>query len=321
MTEPDEDHFRLVASRMLDGYVIPFLGAGANLVQRPETARFRPGGEFLPDGNELAGFLAGKSFYPETSEQDLLHVSQYVDAMLGEKVLYQHLRKLFNADYPPNSLHRLLATLPPLLACSKRYPLIITTNYDDALERAFTDNGQKFDLVWYEAKHGEPWRKFLHAPPDGEAIAIDNPNEYLALSLETRSVILKLHGAVNRQDAKLDSYVITENNYIDYLSRREIALPMTLKEHMADCHFLFLGYSMRDWNLRVILNQIWDEEPLDVQSWAVQKAHAERKQNEIEEKLWHDRGNIDVVQLPLSDYVARLGRILREQTVPDVPCP
>ena len=33
-------------------------------------------------------------------------------------------------------------------------------------------------------------------------------------------MILKIHGAVNRADRNADSYVITEDDYIDFLSAR-----------------------------------------------------------------------------------------------------
>ena len=36
-------------------------------------------------------------------------------------------------------------------------------------------------------------------------------------------------------------------------------------------HFLFLGYGMRDWNLRVILHRIWGEQRLKYKSWAIQR--------------------------------------------------
>jgi len=67
------------------------------------------------------------------------------------------------------SLHRFLATLPAVLRAEgcPPYQLIVTTNYDDVLERAQVA-GEPFDLVWYAAE-GEQRGKFWHLPPDGEA--------------------------------------------------------------------------------------------------------------------------------------------------------
>jgi hypothetical protein len=116
---------------------------------------------------------------------DLLRVSQYVEVTLGSGPLYDTLHQLFDADYPPSRLHELLASLPRRLGLGdrRRYQLIMTTNYDDALERAFRAAGEAFDLVWYLAET-EDRGKFLHLPPDGEPRLISRPNEYHDLSLE-----------------------------------------------------------------------------------------------------------------------------------------
>jgi hypothetical protein len=75
---------------------------------------------------------------------------------------------------------------------------------------------------------------------------------------------------------------------------------------MGESHFLFLGYSMRDWNLRVILNRIWGAQQLDLKSWAVQRQPADAGAREVEEALWRDRGDIDLLYVPLDEYVGRL---------------
>jgi SIR2-like domain len=331
MSAPDEDHYWLVASRICEGRVIPFLGAGANLCGRPSDAKFELG-RFLPNGPELAHALAVKYRYPEESDLDLLRVSQYVDAILGEGALYEYLRSLFNHDYPPNDLHRLLAKIAGLLRESGMpRQLILTTNYDDLLERAFEERGEQYDVITYEAKQGRSCGKFVHRPDPGvtdadgpcrrNSVVIDIPNEYADLSLDERTVILKLHGAVDRGNPACDSFVITEDNYIDYLTHSDISsqIPMTLRQAMEDSHFLFLGYSMRDWNLRVILNRIWGPRQLDLSSWAVQLAPAAlgdgsdaeaqrraRRAMSVEQKLWASRGHVDLYHVPLEAYVASL---------------
>ena len=77
---------------------------------------------------------------------------------------------------------------------------------------------------------------------------------------------------------------------------------------MADGHFLFLGYSMRDWNLRVILSRIWGAQQLDLKSWAVQREPADPRAREIEEALWRDRGDVDLLYVELGEYVERSSR-------------
>jgi hypothetical protein len=202
----------------------------------------------------------------------------------------------------------MLARLPAVLR-ERGVPqqLILTTNYDDALERAFAEAGEAYDLVWYEAKECRDHGRFLHLAPGGQPVVIDVPNEYDALSLDERPVILKLHGEIDRLDERRDSFVITEDDYIDYLSNGDISgqIPVLLREHMADSHYLFLGYSLRDWNLRVILNRIWGSQPLDVQSWAIQKP-PEGKAAEVEQRLWARRGEVQLLYGTLEEYVVKL---------------
>ena len=48
--------------------------------------------------------------------------------------------------------------------------------------------------------------------------------------------------------------------YIDYLSRSPIEslVPVQILDKLRDSHCLFLGYTVRDWNLRVFLKRIWE---------------------------------------------------------------
>jgi hypothetical protein len=288
--------------------VIPFLGAGTNLCGRPEQVDWRTG-KFLPSGQELASYLAENYAYPEEESLDLLRVSQYVQSVTGGPALYEELHDVFARDYAPTALHQLLADVPGAVRAwaeqgyGARQQLIITTNYDDALERAFRDVGEPVDLVTYQAK-GPGRGKFLHHTPEGDARLIDEPNRYRGLALGVRPVILKIHGAVDRGDVDRDSYVITEDHYIEYLAQTDIAniIPAALMAVMNESHFLFLGYSLRDWNLRVILQRIWGRQPFDEKytSWAVRK-----DPSKLEERLWRSR-NVDNLDVDLDTYVHAL---------------
>jgi hypothetical protein len=303
----DEVHYSRVAELLASGEVVPFLGAGANLCDRPEEATWERG-LIAPSSAELAGTLAEQSKFPD-DDLDLLRVAQYVDAVLGEGKLYRYLHSVFDADYPPTSLHRLFARLPGLLHESGYpKPLFVTTNYDDFIERALAAVGESFDVVWYEAKEGPMQGHFLHRPPEGEIVPIDVPNEYTGIDLDKRTVVLKLHGAIDRIDFRRDSYVITEDAYIDYLVGGDVGaqIPFSLVDRMEQSHFLFLGYSMRDWNLRVILKRIWGARQLDLKSWAVQRAPTDSGEREVEEALWRDRGDVDLLYVQLKEYVSRL---------------
>ena len=134
----------------------------STLCGRPKDAAWQHG-SYLPSGAELASHLATRFSYPEGELLDLLRVSQYVEVTLGSGPLYDTLHQLFDADYPEPPAR---AAGQPAEAAGagrrRRHQLIMTTNYDDALERAFRAAGEAFDLVWYVAET-EDRGKFLHA--------------------------------------------------------------------------------------------------------------------------------------------------------------
>ena len=309
-SESLDAHYDAIVKTIVEGRVVAFLGEGANLCGRPSDKKWVYHADTLPSSSELAEHLARNFEYPPSAPRDLAHVSQYVSVVNGSGPLYDELHSLLDADYEPTPLHRYFASVPAILrqkGYPPRYPLIVTTNYDDALERAFRAVDEPFDLVAYVAE-GEQRGKFLHFSPGGDVCVIERPNEYRNLSLDQRSVILKIHGAVDRAGALWDSFVITEDDYINYLTRTDISnlLPVTLAAKLRKSHFLFLGYSLRDWNLRVILHRIWGEQKLTYKSWAILG-----KMEPMERDFWRKR-EVDVFNVPLEEYVTGLYERLRD---------
>jgi hypothetical protein len=310
-------------SSMIDaicaGELIPFLGAGVNLCDRSEGERWTPSSQYLPSGQELSAALATEFGYPWPDTGDLLRVSQYVALMHTLDKLNDRLRTIFNKDYPPTSLHKFFAKLPYLLRGAGYPPnlLIVTTNYDDLLESAFRQLAQPFELVTYWiGDQNEQRGKLLHWTTDGGLRPIDDPNSYDGIKLDehrnlVNPVILKVHGAVDRTargyKKPRDSYVITEDHYLEYLTRSDIAslVPATLKEKFSLSSFLFLGYSLRDWNLRVFLNRIQMQQRQNFEfykSWAIQK-----QPGELEQRFWRAR-SVEIFDANLRDYISELER-------------
>jgi hypothetical protein len=300
---------------------VPFLGAAVNLCGRPtdEGWSWVPGGEYLPSGRELSEYLAREFKYSEGDPADLLRVAQYVAVLGSDQWLNSKLREIFLGNFRPNSLHQLLAGMPTRLrrmegksrpdSSSRRY-VIATTNYDDVLECALTEIEQKFHLVSYTIS-GERGVNFLHRSPDGELDDIQSPpNEYTGLVRDQYPVILKIHGAVDRLDEDRDSYVITEDHYIDYLMRGTqltAFLPPPLPATLQKAQILFLGYSLRDWNLRAMLERMWKERREKnnaTSAWAIQL-----KPKESDRLFWH-RKNVKIIDMDLSKFTEELSNRL-----------
>jgi hypothetical protein len=322
-----------MASAFEEGEVVPVLGAGANLCGRSAADPWGETSDRLPSGTDLARYLlkefnlqdwddsAGQVLAPpegdrsrqqtETRHLDLVRIAQYIALMNGYDPLKKKLHQVFDREYTPTPLHDFLASLPSLLeknGSSKRYLLVVTTNYDDVLERAFTSANEPYDLVAYQVD-GKHAGKFVHVSPGAAPVPINVPGKYGKhdeLSLKERNVILKIHGLVRRHNMPLpDSFVITEDHYIDYLSRRNVSdlLPIHVKEKLVNSSLLFLGYSLRDWNVRVILHHIWSQRDVEgYTSWAVQ-----RDPDEIDERFWKSpRRNVEIFDMPLDEYVREL---------------
>ena len=284
-----------------------FLGAGANLCDLPSgwkwTADQRT---YLPSGRDLAEHLASVCRSTDDRRQDLARVAQCIAVTEGDGPLYDELRRVFDADYAVTPLHAFIASRPAVLRArgyAHGHQLIMTTNYDDLLERAFDAAGEPYDVLIYMDRSGF----FLHRAPDGSETLIERANEYPHIPLDDarnlkRSLIVKLHGTVDRRSDENDSYVITEDDYIEYLAERKDSelLPNVLRAKLKRSHFLFLGYGLRDWNLRVILHRIWHEQDLRFNSWSIQL-----DQGALEEKAW-SKHNVEILAIPLLAYVQGL---------------
>jgi hypothetical protein len=292
----------------------PFLGAGVNLISNEVAGAFQPG-QRLPSGAELAQHLADEFSYPGHDRHDLVRVAQWVFSRLGSDTLYDYLHEIFDHDFPTTVVHDVLAQMPSYVRSrgGTEYPLIITTNYDDALERAFNEAGEQFDLLSYIAT--EPHLgKFWHVDPDGKGRLVEVPNRYKGVTLRERPAIAKIHGAVRRGPVARrgidDSFVVTEDDYIDCLTRTDVVglLPPGVVQRMQRCHYLFLGYSLRDWNLRAILHRIRRARALVNVSWAVQ-----RGPDPLEEQAWQSR-HVEIYDVDLVDFA----RVLESRLKPDL---
>ena len=97
--------------------------------------------------------------------------------------------------------------------------------------------------------------------------------------------------------------MITEDDYIDYLNdgRPSRSSPSSYSAKLRYSHFLFLGYTMRDWSLRVFLKRIFGPQRIPNNSWAIQP-----NPDKLDTRFWQ-RIQVDLFEVPLQEYVAELG--------------
>jgi len=249
-----EGHAELVVDMFSEGRVVPFLGAGVNLCDRPEGFQWQnaPEQRFLPSGMELAQELAREFRYPDAGktctapaelclrpkpELDLARISQYGDLKQGNG---NALRETSCPDSHANFLQP---------ECINFWP---------------------------------PCR------------------------LPSRTTNGRIHGTIDRSGQGRDGYVITEDHYIEYLAEEalEKLLPNDFLTKLRNNHLLFLGYSLRDWNLRVFLRRLKRNPRQLYTPWAV-LPYADA----VEEKFWVRQG-VDVIKVDLKTYIEGLGKEL-----------
>ena len=293
-----EDHYDEVVRALAAARLVTVLGPDAG----------------LPPSSEIAAHLAAS--FGLDHEPTLTKISQHILLTQVIGPLYDELHGLFEREQAPAAIHRFLASLPPLLrARGLPQQLLIGTGYDHTLERAFDEAGEKLDVVSYIAE-GPDRGKFLHVPADGGPRVIDEPNAYASLDIERLPVLLKIHGQADRDTARVwDSFVVSEDDYIDYLTHAEVAsvIPVTLVARLRRSHFLFLGYGLEDWNLRVFLRRVWGRDRVAYRSWAV-----EPRPSALAREFWRER-EVDVFVVPLDEYVAELRRRAEDLLTPEVP--
>ncbi len=316
---PLQPPYGVIANYFKEGSIIPFLGAGVNFGTRdpPDAKWDEKSSAFLPSGAELSRILAGYSSFPSQERQDvddLAKVSAYYVEIAARKGLTDQLHKFFNRDFVPCEIHKYLAEV-------SRPLLIVTTNYDDLTERAFTAAGREYDLVVHAIDSSEVAGSVLWWKAGEEEPVPILPSK-LSIDLTKTTVIYKMHGTVDRK-SKWDNYVITEDDYVDFLSRMadRTAVPALFMKAFHERHFLFLGYGLRDWNLRLVLRNLRGVLPdvsRDVSAGATgERTGTDREQSrapsyaiqfrpsDLEVELWKGR-NVKIFDVDINEFVRRL---------------
>jgi len=230
-----------IANSVKSGKCILFLGAMAS-APSPTGCKYVYD-KCPPGGGELSKRLAKEFGYPGEDTTNLQRVALYGEFGPGgsrNRLVEAIIRGIARPDSPvppnfrmePSPALRMLAELP--------FRIIITTNYDGlfdtALAAAETLGGlAKKPIV----RIYDPTRNGL-------------PDEVPEDPQEENPILMKLHGDVG----KYESLVITEEDYITFILRMaDIHLhPIHeyIRSKMRAWPFLFIGYSLKDYNLRLL---------------------------------------------------------------------
>lgn len=288
--------FAVIDKAIADGKVIPFLGAGASMERRQPDERwsFETNERFGPLGQELAEWLADRVAFPvseRNGDLDLARVAQFADSKVGRELLRDNLRSVFQPSPQYSAVHEYLSSFDNPL-------LVITTNYDDMIEAAMESRGRPNHLVVHTI--GQDRSTTMQVRRAGSDV-VKQVNE-IDFDLST-TTIYKLHGSCGPEG--IDDYLISEDDYLRFLGRMVAgsAIPRKFAEPMKTRRFLFIGYGLSDWNLRLLLHQLnaYMSRPTNfLRSWAIMP-----NAGEVDRRLWDDRG-VEVINSSLTGLVAGL---------------
>jgi hypothetical protein len=162
--------------------------------------------------------------------EDLARVALHIELEGNYPALVAYLKEIIvDEERDPAEILRVLARLP--------FKLVVTTNYDRLLERAFALEEQPVPLV-------------LSQPIDG--FPADEVHDWQAKLAGDSRVVYKLHGSF---DDPTPNLVISEDDYIEFLgiaADEKLGVPRQIKARIKDSVILFLGYGLEDWDVRTI---------------------------------------------------------------------
>lgn len=223
----------LVAGGVRKQQSILFLGAGVHAAP-PEGSPFAyPEAERPPIGSALSRELAAScdlaERYPHEDLGNLQRVALFYEIDRSRHQLVDAVRQAVQVGKRPSPMLRALAELD--------FPLVITTNYDQLFENAL-------------AAAGKTPRVAVYTPE------LEQTTDYRDPTPES-PVVFKIHGDI----ARPETIVLTDEDYIQFVLRMSNKdpydpIPLTLKFYLTGWTTLFVGYSLLDYNLRLLFKTL-----------------------------------------------------------------
>lgn len=231
----DEEVWSTLVDSVIEGQCTPFLGAG---IAWPH----------LPTGKEISRDLAREFKYPLKDPTNLARVAQYIATLHDPPYAKRRVRDRIRTrqkefldsselNFPSN--YKKLANL--------NLPIYLTTNYDDFLTRALAADHR---IPWVEPCrwNGQLQDELKGYPPDRQP-SVEQP------------FVFHLHGELGRER----SLLVTEDDYIDFtvsLGQQgdDSVIPHWIRRALSWTTLLFVGYSLEDWNFRVLMRQLMKQQ-------------------------------------------------------------
>lgn len=228
-------HLDEVAESVRAGECILFLGAGVHRPPSDGSPYVYPEADQPPLGDALSRHLAERcglvATYPNEADKlsNLARVSQFYEILRSRHQLVEEVWKKVADKTAPSPAVRALAQLD--------FPLIITTNYDPLFEKALRLAGKEPEIEVYDPSGNR------ESTMDSKKFSVQRP------------FLFKMHGDISHEE----SIVITDEDYIQFvlrMSETTSPVPETFTYHFKRWSTLFVGYSLMDYNLRLLFKTL-----------------------------------------------------------------
>ena len=202
----DKKYIKTIISANNDNSLAIFVGAGISKSSETNSVK-------LPSWNDLIEDL--KSELEIENESDYLKIAQLYYLAFGEFTYYKKLKEYFPEHLSPSIIHKLIFDINP--------HVIITTNWDNLLEKSIQENAFIYDIVCSD-------------------------NDLVKSSMQNK--LIKMHG-----DFKNHNIVFKEDDYLKY----NLIFPLVenyVKSILSTHTVILIGYSYNDINLKQIVKWI-----------------------------------------------------------------
>lgn len=194
-----------------NGKLVFFIGAGLS-----SLSKYPQWWELV---NKYYEGLYGKTKEDNYSSDEYLRIPQIYYDVKGEEEFDKILKDIFSVQRPTNPIHDKILAMNPVH--------IITTNYDDLIDKACWKRGRYFSVISAE-----------------EDVAKATSSRFL----------LKVHGDF-RRGYKGKHVVLKESDYENYEQDYPL-ISNLMKTIMATHTIVFIGYGLGDYNINLLLNWV-----------------------------------------------------------------
>ncbi len=150
------------------------------------------------------------------STDEFLKIPQYYYNTYGPDEYFEFIKSILDKKCEPNVINDIIMDLQP--------KHIITTNYDKLIENTTSVNRMLYKVI-----------------------CKDND----LLKFQSENYIIKMHGDISEKE----TIVLKEDDYLKY-SFNHILIETMIKSLLLNNTFLFVGYSLNDYNLKLIIKWI-----------------------------------------------------------------